>query len=252
MISGRANYFGWDTNAKVVVEAYVGGGFDQLPVARALADSANSFDYQLLGLRLGTYHVRAFHDRNSNGVRDAGEDWGLLKGADGANTASAASMYAVDYTVRRVAVTTSANYSGNDLVIHDADTDNDGISDMWEYLYAGNLTQMNGISNWNGDDWLDIANFQLGRDPRVTYAPPPAAPLFSVAPSISDGSQITVSFDVVGLMPKVVQVESATNLSSGQWEDEYRTTITMPGVYTHSVPAISGTAHKFFRIRYVD
>jgi len=252
MISGRAIYFGWATNAKIVVEAYVGSGFDQSPVARVYADSTNDFSYQLMGLRLGRYYIRAFHDRNSNGVLDSGEDWGLLKGADGASTASAASMYAADYTVRRVAITTTTIYSGNDLVIHDADTDNDGLADMWEYLYAGSLTAMNGYSNLSGDDWLDIANFQFDRDPNLTYPPPPPAPLFMARRSVGDGTQITLTFDVTGLMPKVVEVQSATNLSSGQWKEEYRATINMPGVYTNLVPASSGLVSKFFRIRYVN
>jgi hypothetical protein len=39
MISGRADYKGWATNAVIVVEAFSGSGFDQRPMARVRADA---------------------------------------------------------------------------------------------------------------------------------------------------------------------------------------------------------------------
>ena len=250
MISGKAFYFGWAVNAKVVVEAFAGGGFDQTPLAKVHANS--NFEYKLMGLPTGDYHVRAFYDYNGNGVLDPGESWGLLKGARGNSTAPAPSIYAVDYSVRRIEIRNSDLFAGNNLVIHDCDVDNDGISDMWEVRYAGNLTSITGTSNMSGDQWRDIDNFRLGRDPRLVYAPPAKAPVLTVGGLVNGGLQIALSYDVAGPTPKVVVVQSTTNLPSGGWKEEFRATINTPGVYSQLVPAASGSGVKFFRIRYEE
>jgi hypothetical protein len=250
MITGKANYFGWATNARIVVEAYAGGGFDQTPVAKVHADSG--FNYRLMGLRRGEYHVRAFHDHNNNGVLDTGESWGLVKGSRNNDTAPTPTVYTVDYSVKRIEIRNMVTFAGNDLVIHDVDTDNDGLSDMWELLYVGSLNTMNGLSNQSGDGWRDIDNFWLGRDPRLTYPPPPPAPLLTVGPFVSGGTKILLSYDVSGLLPKVVEVQSTTNLSGGTWRQEFTATVSSPGVYVREVPIGSGMGSKFFRIRYMD
>ena len=180
MISGRAFYRGWATNASVVVAAYEGSGFDQRPVAKVKADS--NFNYKLMGLRIGTYFVRAFQDQNGNGQLDAGEAWGLVKGAPvsvhsitwvaaaitktgGASVSPASGIYATDYSAKAVEVKSSAEYSGNDLVIHDADSDNDGLSDVWELTYAGSLSAMNQFTDSDSDGLPDIQEFQIGSIP---------------------------------------------------------------------------------------
>ncbi len=180
MITGRANYFGWASGANIVVEAFKGSGFDQRPAARVKADA--SLNYRLMGLPLGTYHVRAFHDHNNNGVLDGGEAWGLVKGAPatltsinwvpsqirklgGVSTAPAVSIYATDYSVKSIEVRSTATYADNDLVVHDADSDNDGLPDAWEYYYAGNLTSMNQHTDTNSDGLLDIEKFRRGLHP---------------------------------------------------------------------------------------
>lgn len=175
MISGQVNYFGWATNANVVVEAFEGGGFDQAAVARVKADT--NLNYRLMGLRAGLdqgYYVRAYHDLNANSVLDAGEAWGLVKGSRDSVTAPAPSLYAVDYSVRRIETRNNVSYrkatvnSGNNIIIHDEDSDKDGLPDMWELRFAGNLTSMNLYTDSDNDGFLDVENFRYGTDPKKT------------------------------------------------------------------------------------
>ena len=251
LISGRVYYSGWETNATIVVEAYSGRG----TLAKTLAvPQLGYWEYRLMGLQIGDCNVRAFHDRNNNGVRDVGENWGILKGRRDDPTVATPTLYTVDFLEKRIEIRNQANFAGNDLVIYDVDTDNDGIVDSYEYRFAGNLAAMNGQSNMSGDDWRDIDNFKLGRDPASTYPAPLAVPLLTVGPLVKSGSQYLLTYEVFGLMPKVVAVQSATNLSGGgAWKEEFRATVTQSGVYTNMVPAptVSGQS-KFFRIRFLE
>ena len=129
MITGRAYYYGWASAAytSIVVEAFTGSGFDQRPVAKVRPDS--SYNFKLMGLPIGDYHVRAFLDQNGNGVLDVGEAWGLVKGAPasvqainwrpvtitrrgGLSTATATSIYASDYSVKQIAMKSATELSG--------------------------------------------------------------------------------------------------------------------------------------------
>ena len=181
MISGRAQYRGWSTSAVVVVEAFKGSGFDQRPVAKVRAD--RNFNYRLMGLPIGTYVVRAYHDLNGNGVLDAGEAWSLVKGAPatvgsinwvvatiskrgGLSTTAAVNPYASDYSAKAIQVRSAAELSGNNVIVHDADADSDGLPDIWEKTYAaGSLTIMNSLSDSDNDGLPDIQEFRAGSDP---------------------------------------------------------------------------------------
>ena len=194
MITGRADYFGWVTNPVIVVEAYQGSGFDQRPIAKVRA--VGSY-YKLMGLRIGNYHVRAFHDLNENGILDPGESWSLVKGKPdtvrsitwvqavirslggtderrdkrgdssrgGVSTISALNPYATDYSVKQIEMKSAAEVAGNNMVLHDADSDNDGIADIWEKWFAGGLTQMNQYTDLDGDGLTDLEEFQRGTNP---------------------------------------------------------------------------------------
>jgi hypothetical protein len=149
MIKGVMRYYGSAAGTRIV-EAFKGAGFDQKPVARAVAASDGS--YTLLGLRDGTYSVRGFVDANGNGVLDAGEAWGFVKGtAAGVHlsrkttTGSRASgdpesPYAVEYTVKTIAVAaqgaTLLQYlmAYNSLAFYPyiGDMDGDGLTDAQE------------------------------------------------------------------------------------------------------------------------
>jgi Concanavalin A-like lectin/glucanases superfamily/Bacterial TSP3 repeat len=182
MITGQAKYYGWSGSPSIVVEAFKLAGFGQRPVAKVKADS--NFNYQLRGLPIGDYYVRGFQDENGNGELDTGEAWGLVKGAPdsvrsitwvvatvrattrgGVNRIPATSVYAVDYSSKKIELMSTAELSGNDLVVHDADSDNDGLPDVWEYAYVGNLTSMNQATDNDSDGLLDSEEFQLGTNP---------------------------------------------------------------------------------------
>lgn len=183
MISGRAYYRGWATNAAVVVEAFAGSGFDQRPVAKVRAD--RTYNYKLMGLPIGAYVVRAFHDLNLNGTLDVGEAWSLVKGAPatvgsinwvvatisrrgGISPTAAVNPYAADYSAMALQVKSAAELSGNNLIVHDADADNDGLPDVWEKTYAsGLLTSMNGLTDKDNDGLSDLREFRAGSNPTV-------------------------------------------------------------------------------------
>ena len=186
MISGTVDYFGYAEGAarKIVVEAYATAGFDQKPMARTLAKGDGS--YQLMGLPLSDAFVRAFHDRNGNGELDYGEAWTILKGAPdefkkltwtaahvrrslaqkgGVSLEPAVSPYASYYSAKNVNVKALRDYAGNDMVLHDADSDADGLPDAWELYYAGNLSVMNQHSDLDKDGLLDTDEYLAGTNP---------------------------------------------------------------------------------------
>jgi len=179
-LSGTLRYFGTQPGPRVV-EAFEGAGFDQKPVARVRARSDGSYD--LLGLRAGTYHVRAFVDANSNGHLDVGEAWGFVKGQPDLNspdrtlsmrrkTSDPLSPYQVEYVVKSIAVGPQSHSIGHDLVaFHSlayqtfgADSDGDGLSDYEEIVIAG-TSPIN--PDTDGDGLLDGEDIAVGEsDPR--------------------------------------------------------------------------------------
>ena len=184
MISGTVDYFGYAEGAdrRIVVEAFATAGFDQKPMARTLAKDDGT--YQLMGLPLSDAYVRAFHDQNKNGELDSGEAWTILKGAPdelkairwgvsvlrgmargGVSKDDAVSPYATDYSAKNVNLKALRDYSGNDMVLHDADSDADGLPDAWELYYAGNLSTMNQYSDLDKDGLPDTDEYLAGTDP---------------------------------------------------------------------------------------
>jgi hypothetical protein len=185
MVSGKVEYFGYAaaSGRRIVVEAFATPGFDQKPIARALADADGS--YRLMGLPLGDTYVRAFHDQNGNGRLDAGEAWTVLKGAPdqlkainwgtavirglapkgGVSLDSAVTPYAVDYSAKNVNIKAVRDYSENNMVLHDADSDGDGLPDAWELFHAGSLSVMNQNSDLDKDGLLDVDEYLNNTDP---------------------------------------------------------------------------------------
>ncbi len=171
--------------SNVVIEAYAGSGFDQSPMARTLLKADGT--YEMRGLSVGSAYLRAFHDVNANGVLDAGEAWTVLKGAadtirdiawttaqirgktpkGGVSTEPAVSGYASDYSLKNVNVKTLREYTGNDMVLHDSDSDQDGLPDSWERYYAGDLTTMNQITDFEGDGLSDLDEYHAGSNPKL-------------------------------------------------------------------------------------
>ncbi len=146
-ISGEALYFGRITNGQIVVQAFKSVGFSGVPEAQITL--ANKGAFKLMGLREGTYHVRAFIDQNNNRILDAWESFGFIKDT----------VFEIDYTVK--ALTVPGNIIGQHLVIRDRDTDNDGMADGWEYQYFGNLTTAYVNTDYDGDGLTDLREYEI-------------------------------------------------------------------------------------------
>ena len=127
-----------------------------------------------MGLPIGNYYVRAFIDQNGMALR---QSMGIAKvnlllqkitwvqhHQTGMKN-PAVTVYATDYSVRKIEMKGIAELSGNDLVIHDADSDNDGLPDVWEKAHVTSLVIMNAATDTDGDGLLDIEEFQLGTSP---------------------------------------------------------------------------------------
>lgn len=131
-IKGRVYYFGRILPPRLIVEAFTTAAFSGRPVARTtLVPSTRPYlgEFQLLGLRAGTYYVRGFLDQNDNRKLEAWESFGFLKDTQ--------SPFANDYAPR--AITVPLNAVGEVLVVRDRDTDNDRQPDAWEYATYGSV-----------------------------------------------------------------------------------------------------------------
>lgn len=171
MIKGKMGYYGSAPGARIV-EAFIGAGFDQKPVARAVAAADGS--YTLLGLREGTYSVRGFVDANGNGVLDAGEAWGFVKGTPSGVSLSgktprtkasgdAQSPYEVEYSIKSIFVGAQGAALGHDAVAYDSlgyypigtsrDSDGDGLTDAEELALGTHPfrydTDFDGLSDYD-------------------------------------------------------------------------------------------------------
>ena len=209
MITGRAYYYGFLPNPNIVVEAFEGSGFDQRPVAKVKADA--NFNYRLMGLRFGKavqYYVRAFEDHDNDGMLDPGEAWGLVKGTPatlqgitwgtvtitrrgGVSSTPATSIYATDYSAKMIEMKGAATLSGKDLVIHDPDTDNDGLADIWEKTFSGGLG-MNQLTDIDGDGLSDGDEFRFGTYPSATGLPAGVDPKDSDGDGLLDGAEVHI------------------------------------------------------------
>ncbi len=138
-VSARVNYFGpaADLTDRVKVQAFQNAGFAGLPEAEytlALTDLASlqsgvfTVNAVLNGLPdssvAGDYYIRAFIDHNMNGVRDEWESWGYLNNY-GVNSQP--------YTPKAVQLKYSTKPEAVNIVIEDADSDQDWFPDAWEF-----------------------------------------------------------------------------------------------------------------------
>jgi uncharacterized protein (DUF2141 family) len=164
-ISGDVKYYGkaGGTNTiTIILQAYKNAGFGGEPLAQititnkpdtntiAVLSGSNApapsitvtpFEkgvYKFMGLRSGTYYIRAFMDMNGNGRADTWETQGFV-----ANTAG---------RPRGNLVGTGSIILNQDLALEDRDLDSDGLPDAWEWVNFGTL-------RWTGND-----------DPNVTGA----------------------------------------------------------------------------------
>ncbi len=159
-ISGEVHYFGPAPATNIVVQAFRSPGFSGRPDAQVTLTAPGP--YKLMGLRSGTYYVRAFINQNPATLQ-YWESWGFVKDYE----------YATDYEVKPITV--PCNKSGQQIVIRDRDTNNNDIPDAWEYAEFGLLGHPNSKTVWDnqllwmrdssGDGLSDGWKLQEGLDP---------------------------------------------------------------------------------------
>lgn len=163
-ISGEVFYFGkvLATNrpANMVVQAFDNAGFSGVPQAQVTLTNKLDLAYKVMGLRPGTYYLRAFIDQNSNKKLDSWESWGYVK----------------DTTLRVIpsqpkGITVPGNAVAEHLIVHDVDTDNDLMPDAWEYLFFGSLFTAGPGTDTDSDGLTDLREYEatlLDTDPTRT------------------------------------------------------------------------------------
>ena len=149
--SGQPAGEGWVTNT-----ANLGSADDASKAANAV----------IIGVPPGTYYVRAFLDTNGNCSKDNWETWGYgcYVGAADAPYANVLrggeSVSAVDFpfTPRPYVVTAGAEPPLAEIYLEDADTDNDGLPDVYEWDQKESLGS---LSSPNGNTFFTKVNPNL-------------------------------------------------------------------------------------------
>jgi hypothetical protein len=163
MIEGMVHYFGAATNvtgngADIVVESYTSRDLCGVPDARAIVPggavngsgaSGMHAPFSLKGLHNGAHSVMAFVDLDGDRQLDTFEPWGFITDARHNEEAS----------VLDLSDTGGQKLADQDLVILDRDTDNDELSDAWEWMHYGSLNK--GTYDTAGNGLSMLMNYQL-------------------------------------------------------------------------------------------
>ena len=151
---------------RIRVQAFKSPDFTGYPVSEAvatnvtdaaLAASAGSV-VRLVGLRAGTYYLRAFIDTDYDWALDAWESWGYLSERDHAAVTGTKSIF------NPVSVTVGPDIKVDairTIFIEDRDTDGDGFPDVWEAEQSGNSFNAERITPVSGDAELIAVNTNL-------------------------------------------------------------------------------------------
>ena len=129
-------------------EAYVADVADL-----ATSTNVSTISARIIGLAPGTYYARAFIDTNGDGARQDWESWGY---ANYVGTSETAVYNPKGLTV----VSGSLNVPEATIYIEDADTDDDGFPDVYEWNQNGNLKT---IGSATGDTFFTQVNPDLQR-----------------------------------------------------------------------------------------
>jgi hypothetical protein len=163
-ISGDIVYRGPTDADNIVVQAFRSPGFSGRPDAQVTLNGPGP--YTLMGLRPGTYYVRAFINQNPATLRNW-ESWGFVRDYENGS----------DYKINPIDV--PGNKSGQRILIRDRDTNNNGIPDSLEYQTFGTLNytqaQLNALpDNHIVKQWIAwraaAADLMAGVDDNVNEA----------------------------------------------------------------------------------
>ena len=136
----------WKVSSKAGSSASAGG--------IVYADEVRSTNgaFRVSGLPAGTYAIVAFVDSNGNGVADDWETQGF--GTYGGS----ASPVVIGTTAYPISVTNGQALAGIHVVLHDRDTDNDLLPDVWEWAYTNSLTDVNGYMEAVSNAYVALTN----------------------------------------------------------------------------------------------
>ena len=136
----------------VRVQAFESPDFTGTPVGEAsvtdVADIASisnlTVNATILGLKPGTYYVRAFIDTDADRAWSRWETWGYC------NYVGTEEKYI--YTPRAVTVAADADAPTATVYMEDADTNNNGVSDAYEWDQNGGVLGFGPIMIWGGGE----------------------------------------------------------------------------------------------------
>ncbi len=195
-IAGEVFYQGKVLNPRIIVEAFGSRDFHGMPWARAVVQKvsvtnegvAGRVQFRLRGLNAGTYYVRAYMDQNNNGRLDAWESRGWI--------AAPVSAY------RAADVATPPSASGQVLVLHDRDTDNDHLPDAYEFFLTGGLATMGrgAVRGWTDTDGDGLNDLEEYLESAVDSNP-------TLADTDGDGIPDGVEVLLHGTNPRVIDTD---------------------------------------------
>ena len=132
----------WKVSSKASSSASAGG------IVYSDEVRATNGAFRVSGLEAGTYAIVAFVDSNGNGVADDWETQGF--GTYGGS----ASPVVIGTTAYPISVTNGAAVTNINVVLHDRDTDNDLLPDVWEWAYTNSLSGVNGYMAAVSNDYV--------------------------------------------------------------------------------------------------
>ena len=153
-------------SGRIHVQAFESPDFSGSPAAEAivtnvtaaaLAGSAGS-PVRLIGLRAGTYYLRAYIDTDYDWALDSWESWGYLNARDQASVTGTKAIFNPSPVTVGPGETVA---STRRLFIEDRDTDGDGFPDVWEAEQNNNAFSAAKISPVTGDAELIAVNTNL-------------------------------------------------------------------------------------------
>ena len=141
------------------VQAFTTPSFSGQPVGEAYVTDVSSIASDAMiatnaiirGVPCGSYYVRAFVDTDADGSKADWESWGYACSVGEPNVSAV-------WTPKSVTVSYGDKVPTATVFIEDADTDNDGFPDGWEWNTHGNLTTQGTIS---GDTFFAAVNPNL-------------------------------------------------------------------------------------------
>jgi hypothetical protein len=163
MIKAKVRYFGpgsvatSKTNGLIRVQAFTSPDFTGMPAGEAMVKSVSQRasvgdidpNAVIIGLKPGTYYVRAFIDSNGDASWSNWESWGYgnfvgawdaaLSSVSRGQVSGAAAGSAFMFTPRPYTVAKGEEPPVAEIYIEDMDKDNDGLPDIWEYNQNASL-----------------------------------------------------------------------------------------------------------------